>query len=73
MSDFIQPYTPTQTTAKDLILQKKGGGSYTGNLAQVDAYKRNQLLTLYAQELFGAASTAFATTQGSIMSNPYQK
>ena len=70
---FIQPYTDSQTTAKDIILQKKGGNSFAGDLSQIDAYKRNQLLTLYAQELFGAASTISVATQKSIISTPLQK
>jgi len=48
--NFIQPYPSSQTTAKDLILAKKGIAKSSGS---ADPYTRNLFLTLYAQEIYG--------------------
>lgn len=54
-NSFIQPYvTTSQKFAKDIILERKqrGSAALQANLTEINAYRRNQLLTLYAQELF---------------------
>jgi hypothetical protein len=73
MADFVQPYPDSQTTAKELILRKKQGAGYSGDLSQIDAYKRNQLLTLFSQELYSAISNAMMAGTAGANISPFQK
>lgn len=56
MADFIQPYPNSQTVAKNIILQRKGSQGVNTSLEQIDAHKRNELLTLFPQEIYGGGS-----------------
>lgn len=73
MADFIQPYPEAQTQAKNLILAKKGSQGLQAASGQIDAYTRNQLLTLFAQELYNSIAGSATATFASLQPTPFSR